>query len=230
MVSGQNRLLLCDDDVQLAKLTSEYLEAKGFDVSTASNAIDGYKMFSEGRFDMCILDVKMPMKTGFELASDIREVDAQIPIIFLTAESDTEKRIEGLMIGADDYLTKPFSFRELFLRITAIFKRIQAPGSETHTIRNIGKYQFNVETRTLIIDQTEYRLSDIEAQLLEAFCRTPNGRVTRDHLLSTIWQDDDHLKSRSLNVYVSKLRKRLALDPSIEILNIHGSGYHMVIT
>jgi len=230
MVSEQHRLLLCDDDVQLAKLTSEYLEAKGFDVTLASNAIDGYKMFSTEQFDMCILDVKMPMKTGFELASEIREVDAQIPIIFLTAESDTEKRIEGLMIGADDYLTKPFSFKELFLRITAVFRRIEAPGQENLTIRQIGRYQFNVETRTLVAGQTEYRLSDIEAQLLDAFCKSPNGRVTRDHLLATIWQDDAHLKSRSLNVYVSKLRKRLALDPSIEILNIHGSGYHLVIS
>lgn len=230
MVSDQHRLLICDDDVQLAKLTSEYLEAKGFNVHMASNAMDGFKMFSEGKFDMCILDVKMPMKTGFELATEIREVDGQIPIIFLTAESDTEKRIEGLTIGADDYLTKPFSFKELFLRISAVFRRTEAHVQDAHIVRNIGRFKFNLDTRTLIIDENEFRLSEIEAQLLDAFCRTPNGRVTRDHLLSTIWQDEAHLKSRSLNVYVSKLRKRLSLDPSIEILNIHGSGYHLVVS
>lgn len=222
-------VLLVDDDTRMSGLTAEYLEAKGFVVTRVSNAIDGYEVFLHGKFDICILDVRMPMKSGFELAGEIRAVNKDVPIIFLTGETEPDKRIEGLMLGADDYLTKPFSYKELYLRIEAIFRRMgNLPGTNQKTF-DIGLYIFEPDKRELILDSDISKLSEIESRLLEAFCRAPDGQVTREFLLTSIWQDEVQLKGRSLNVYITKLRKRLAADPAIEILNVHGSGYRMVV-
>ena len=223
------KVLIADDDTQLASLVAEYLEARGLDVTCTSNAMAAYDTFVKGDFDLCILDVRMPMKSGFELAEEIRQVDTNVPIVFLTGEADTEQRIKGLTLGADDYLTKPFSFKELYLRIEAIFRRMGTTPENTGTTFSIGDYTLDIHTRTLALKGSETRLSEIETRLLEAFCKAPGMRVTRDHLLKSIWQDDAHLKGSSLNVYVTKLRKRLADDPRIEILNIHGEGYLLVV-
>ena len=223
-------VLLVDDDQTLAGLTAEYLEAQGISVTCVFNAIEGYQKFLAGAFDMCILDVKMPMKSGFELAQEIRQVDQKIPIVFLTAESEVEKRIEGLMLGADDYLTKPFSFKELFLRIEAIFRRMADSAGGDVKAFEIGAYRFEPSTRMLYHGDARVKLSEIEARLLEAFCRASDRQVTRQYLLTSVWQDDDQLKGDSLNVYISKLRKRLSEDQRIEILNVHGSGYRLVVT
>ncbi len=221
-------ILLVDDDRILAEMTKEYLESKDFIVHLFTNAIDGFTAFQNQDFDVCVLDVRMPMKDGFSLAEDIRSVDEHVPLIFLTGQNEKEDRIRGLSIGADDYIVKPFSMQELFLRINAILKRVSHSRIVSPST-SIGRFLFDSGSRELSIDDVVQKLSEIETQLLQAFLVAPDGRVTRDFLLNSIWQDDAHLKTRSLNVYISKLRKYLAADEHIEILNIHGTGYALVI-
>ena len=156
-------VLLVDDDTQLSGLTAEYLEAKDYQVTCSSNAIEGFKVFQNGKFDLCILDVRMPMKTGFELAEEIRAVDKDIPIVFLTGETESDQRIRGLMVGADDYLTKPFSFVELHLRIEAIFRRMGTNRPGDQSTFQIGQFTFNADTRELGGEGEVHRLSEIES-------------------------------------------------------------------
>ena len=222
-------ILLVDDEQQFSAMTKEYLEAKGFQVNLQHSADDGLATFKAYRFQICILDVRMPIKDGFSLAEDIRELDDQVPIIFLTGQTQKEDRIKGLTIGADDYITKPFSMEELYLRIKAILKRVSVQERRVIEEYKIGQYQFNAVSRELKRADEVTKLSAIEAQLLQLFCENINGLVKRDFALNRIWQDEDHLKGRSLNVYVSKLRSLLKKDTTIEILNVHGEGYRMVV-
>ena len=223
------KILIVDDDAAIAGLTKEYLEAKGCEVTFASNGVKGLKLFQSGKFDLCILDVRMPMMSGFELAEEIRAIDKDVPFIFLTGESQQDQRIKGLMLGADDYLTKPFSLKELYLRIEVVFRRMGRSDKVVSEHHTVGKYKLDTASRTLRSPTGDARLSEIESLLLEALCKAKDGSVSRDYLLQSIWQDEAHLKSRSLNVYISKLRKRLSQDPNIEILNIHGAGYRMIV-
>ena len=222
-------ILFVDDEKQFSAMTVEYLEAKGFEITLKHNADEGFAAFSSNNFDCCIFDVKMPIKDGFSLAEDVRTVDENIPIIFLTGQSQKEDRIRGLTIGADDYITKPFSMEELFLRIKAILKRTQSQEKKQQEHFKIGKYSFDANARELNFEGKTTKLSAIETKLLQLFCENKNGLVQRDFALSRIWQDEDYLKGRSLNVYVSKLRSYLKEDQNIEILNVHGEGYRMVL-
>jgi DNA-binding response OmpR family regulator len=221
-------ILLVDDEPELTGITKEYLEAKGFDVTMCHNAEAGLEAFRKGKFHVCILDVKMPFKSGFSLAEDIRSLDAYVPIIFLTGQTDKEDRIKGLMLGADDYVTKPFSMQELFLRLKVVLRRMSGQQAAS-TGYTIGQYTFDPTGRSLAIGNRLARLSEMEAQLLLLFCSQPEGLVSRDLALSEIWQDESHVKSRSLNVYITKLRNRLKEDPHIEIINIHGTGYRLIV-
>jgi len=221
-----NRILLIDDDVTLAAITAEYLEARGYGVDVENNAEPGLKRFKAGNYAICLLDISMPMKDGFALAEEIREVDSAVPIVFLTGNTQKEDRIRGLSLGADDYITKPFSMEELYLRIRNLLKR--AGKVTTQAVFNIGKYTFDSHTRSLSIGDDTVRLSDAEAQLLHLFCTQTDGLVSRDLALQKVWRDEDNLKGRSLNVYINKLRKRLSEDPDLEILNVYGTGYQLV--
>jgi len=222
-------ILFVDDEQQFSAMTMEYLEAKGYKVTLKHSADDGLAVFKSNQFDCCIFDVKMPIKDGFSLAEDVRELDENIPIIFLTGQTQKEDRIKGLTIGADDYITKPFSMEELFLRIKVILKRTQIQEKKQPDQFKIGKYTFDANARELKIGEESNKLSAIEASLLQLFCENLNGIVQRDFALNRIWQDEDYLKGRSLNVYVSKLRSFLKEDKNIEILNVHGEGYRMVV-
>jgi DNA-binding response OmpR family regulator len=225
----KQRILLVDDEPELTGITKEYLEAKGFEVSMCHNAIAGLDAFKTGTFDVCVLDVKMPFKDGFSLAEDIRSLDPNVPLIFLSGQSDKEDRIRGLTIGADDYVTKPFSMQELFLRIQIALKRSGQQKAARQEQYDLGPYSYDPVSRTLALGADVSRLSEMEGQLLELFCTQPEGRVSRDLALSKIWEDDTHVKSRSLNVYISKLRNRFKKNNSVEIINIHGTGYRMII-
>lgn len=224
-------ILLVDDERQFSQMTTEYLEARGYQVRMAHSGDEGLKSFREDAFDLCILDVKMPMKDGFTLAGEIREINADVPIIFLTGQTDKEHRIKGLTIGGDDYITKPFSLEELVLRIENILKRIriQMVTRAKSQYFEIGRFHFNPNTRELKLEGEPVGLTGIEARLLRLFCESEDGMVSRDLALKRIWGDDDYLRGRSLNVYVSKLRNYLKQDPRIEILNVHGVGYKMVV-
>ena len=228
-MTQQAKILLVDDDKTLASITKEYLEVKGIDVHLEHDAQSALKSYTTHKFDICVLDVSMPFKDGFELAEEIRNIRGDASIIFLTAKKEKEDKIKGLSLGADDYVTKPFSMQELYLRISNVFKRIR-PLSDTGTEEyEIGRYVYNSVSRKLIIDDEEERLSEMEGQLLIMFLNQNNNRITREAALNEIWQDEDQLKSRSLSVYINKLRHRLKKDPGIEIINVYGTGYQLVI-
>ncbi|MEM7105674.1 MAG: response regulator transcription factor [Bacteroidota bacterium] len=223
-------ILFVDDERAFSGMTKEYLEAKGFEVVLLHNAYDGLAAFKEGGIDICILDVKMPMKDGFSLAEDIRKLDDRMPIIFLTGQTKKEDRIKGLEIGADDYVTKPFSMEELNLRVKAILKRVGFQQSaNVQKQYNIGSFNFDPVARELSGNSGKTKLSAIEAKLLTLFCENVNELVSRDLALNKIWGQEEYFKGRSLNVYVSRLRNILKADSNIEFLNVHGEGYRMVV-
>ncbi|MEZ4954375.1 MAG: response regulator transcription factor [Saprospiraceae bacterium] len=228
----QPKVLLVDDDRTFTPLIQEYLTAKGMVVEMRHNGDDGLAAFLSGNFHLCVLDVKMPMKDGFTLAQEIRERDAHMPFIFLSAQSEKESRIKGLLLGADDYITKPFSMEELFLRITAILRRVgvqQQQQRETPQVYQVGKFTFSPTTRELTADGFLQKMTGTEAKLLEMFLENESGTIEREQALRRVWGDEDYLRGRSLNVYVSKLRHFLKDDPRIEILNRHGEGYRLVV-
>jgi len=222
-------ILLVDDEQQFSAMTKEYLEAKGYEVTLKHSAEDGLASFKINNCNLCIFDVKMPIKDGFSLAEEVRALDEHIPIVFLTGQTQKADRIKGLTIGADDYITKPFSMEELFLRIKAILKRVTIQEKKKPEHFEIGKYSFDATSRELKIGAEVTKLTAIESQLLALFCEHKNELLQRDFALNRIWQDEDYLKGRSLNVYVSKLRTFLKGDENIEILNVHGEGYRMVV-
>lgn len=230
-MKAKPNILFVDDERQFSAMTQEYLEAKGLNVTLKHSGDQGLVTFKNSDFDLCILDVKMPMKDGFALAEDIRGLDEHIPFIFLTGKTEKQDRIRGLSLGADDYITKPFSMEELFLRIKNILKRVKFEREARKEIEKyqVGIFDFDATTRELIGGGKTAKLTAIESKLLQMFCEHANGVVERDLALKRIWGDDDFLRGRSLNVYVSKLRSFLKADENIEFLNVHGVGYKMVV-
>ncbi len=226
----KTKVLLVEDDKNLGNILLEYLDAKGYVTSLAVNGKQGYDLFSKTKYDICLLDVMMPVKDGFTLAREIRAVDKNIPIVFLTAKSMKEDTIEGFNAGADDYIAKPFSMEELLLRMTAILRRTQ-----NQTLKNseqsefkIGAYKFDYKHQTLDIKGKKQNLTTKESDLLKLLCINSNDVLDRNFALNTIWQDDDYFKGRSMDVYIAKLRKYLKEDPTIEILNVHGKGFKLI--
>ena len=223
-------LLFVDDDRNFSPLVCEYLAEKGIQTTLCHSGEEGIATFKNGRFDLCILDVKMPFKDGFAVAKEIHDIDPEMPLIFLTGEIEKEKRIKGLTLGADDYVTKPFSMEELCLRIQAVLRRAGRRAASTPDVQEylVGRYRFDVAAREISLDGKTTKLSAIESNLLQYFCVAERGVIDRDTALRRVWGDDDMLRGRSLNVYVSKLRQLLKDDPGIEILNVHGTGYQLV--
>ena len=221
-------ILLCEDDENLGMLLREYLQAKGYRAELCADGEAGYNAFIKGKFDICVLDVMMPIKDGFTLAQDIRAVNTEVPIIFLTAKALKEDILEGFKIGADDYITKPFSMEELVFRIEAVLRRVCGKKSKENTMYRIGRFQFDTQKQILTIDGEQTKLTTKESELLGLLCAHANEILQRDFALKTIWIDDNYFNARSMDVYITKLRKHLKADPSIEIINIHGKGYKLV--
>lgn len=225
------RILLTEDDENLGIVLTDYLSLKGFEVTLAKDGNKGYKKFSSGKFDLLVLDVMMPKLDGFNLARKIREEDENTPIIFLTAKSMAEDRIEGLKIGADDYITKPFSTEELLLRINNVFKRITNSSEKIEDARTefqLGKFNFNYSKRILSSGDEKIKLTSKEAELLRLLCIHQNKLLDRSTALNKVWKEDSYFTSRSMDVYISKLRRHLKRDASIEIANMHGSGFKLI--
>ncbi len=225
------KLLIVDDDITLSAMIKEYLEAKSFICDLFHNGFDALESFKKTKYSLCILDVKMPMKNGFEFAQEIVVYRPEIPFLFLSGEADKDARIKGLELGADDYMIKPFSMHELYLRIKAILKRVESPHQNQKTIREytIGDYVFYSDIRELHHPLINHKLSEIESKLLQLFCNAESGVILRDNTLKHIWPEENLFRERSLNVYVSKLRSYLKQDTKIDILNIHGTGYKMIV-
>ncbi len=230
MTKEKITILLAEDDRNLGNLLREYLEAKDFIVRLAINGKEAFDLFSKEQFDLCLLDVMMPIKDGFTLAREIRMSDAAIPIVFLTAKSMKEDAIIGFTAGADDYITKPFSMEELLLRITAILRRVknQAIKQSEKFEFEIGKYTFNSKDRSLTIKGNTSVLTTKESDLLKLLCLNSNDILDRNFALRTIWQNDSYFSARSMDVYIAKLRKYLKDDSNVEILNIHGRGFKLL--
>lgn len=222
------KILLCEDDENLGMLLREFLQAKGYQATLCVDGEEGYKEFMKEKFDLCVLDVMMPKKDGFTLAQDIRQAVSDMPIIFLTAKTLKDDILEGFKIGADDYITKPFSMEELVFRIEAILRRVRGKKSKESTVYHIGRFTFDTQKQLLTIDGKQTKLTTKENELLALLCSHRNEVLQRDFALKTIWIDDNYFNARSMDVYITKLRKHLKDDPSIEIINIHGKGYKLI--
>lgn len=222
------RILLCEDDENLGMLLREYLQAKNFETELCPDGKAGYKAFLKGSFDLCVLDVMMPKKDGFSLAKDIRQNNSDIPIIFLTAKTLKEDVLDGFKIGADDYITKPFSMEELVFRIEAILRRVKGKKNRDRTTYKIGSFTFDTQKQILARGEKQTKLTTKESELLSLFCAHANEILQRDFALKTIWIDDNYFNARSMDVYITKLRKHLKEDESVEIINIHGKGYKLI--
>ena len=222
------KILLCEDDENLGMLLREYLQAKGYATELCADGEAGYKAFLKTKFDICVLDVMMPKKDGFTLAKEIRNSNQDIPIIFLTAKTLKEDILEGFKIGADDYITKPFSMEELVFRIEAIIRRTKGKKNKESTVYHIGKFTFDTQKQLLCFGDEQRKLTTKENELLALLCSHANEILQRDFALKTIWIDDNYFNARSMDVYITKLRKHLKDDPQIEIINIHGKGYKLI--
>ncbi|MFZ4543175.1 MAG: response regulator transcription factor [Saprospiraceae bacterium] len=225
------KILYVDDEQHISTMVAEYLEAKNISITLIHDGMDGIEAFKKSDFDLCLLDIKMPFKDGYSVAEDIRAINEGTPFIFLTGQNQKEDKIKGLMLGADDYITKPFSMEELYLRIQNILKRMnfQQTNRQVFAIYEIGHFLFDSETRILKYQDTETKLTAIENELLKMFCQSENRVIDRSIALKKIWNDDAMLHGRSLNVYVSKIRSYLKSDTRIEVLNVHGLGYKLVL-
>ena len=224
------KVLLVEDDPNLGTILSEYLNVKGYDTTLAVDGEKGYDEFIKNNFEFIILDVMMPKKDGFTLATDIRNTNKDIPIIFLTAKSLKEDTIEGFRLGADDYITKPFSMEELMARMNAILRRVDAKHQENSQQKefSIGKFSFYAEKRLLKSKgEEDQKLTSKESELLRLLCLHKNKVMDRTVALKAIWNDDSYFNSRSMDVYITKLRKYLKSDSAIEILNVHGQGFRL---
>ena len=222
------KILLCEDDENLGMLLREYLQAKGYEAVLCPDGEAGYREFQKTKFDICVLDAMMPKKDGFSLAQDIRQQNAELPIIFLTAKTLKEDILEGFKIGADDYITKPFSMEELVMRIEAILRRVKGKKTRENTIYHIGRFTFDTQKQLLSIGDKQTKLTTKENELLALLCAHANEILQRDYALKTIWIDDNYFNARSMDVYITKLRKHLKDDDQIEIINIHGRGYKLI--
>ena len=224
------KVLLVEDDPNLGTILSEYLNVKGYDTTLAIDGEKGYDEFIKNNFEFIILDVMMPKKDGFTLATDIRNTNKDIPIIFLTAKSLKEDTIEGFRLGADDYITKPFSMEELMARMNAVLRRVDDKHRENSQQKefSIGKFSFYAEKRLLkSVGEEDQKLTSKESELLRLLCLNKNKVMDRTVALKAIWNDDSYFNSRSMDVYISKLRKYLKSDSAIEILNVHGQGFRL---
>lgn len=225
-MSDQAKILLAEDELALGTIVKESLETRGFEVSYAMDGEEAKKLYHTEKPELLVLDVMMPKKDGFTLVKEIRKMDDRIPIIFLTAKSRTEDVVEGFGYGANDYLKKPFSIEELIVRIQALLDRKQGkPASEDV---ELGKYTFNFSKQTLCFDGSEIMLTHREAQLLNELYRHRNELTERTLILNTLWGNDDFFNARSMDVFITKLRKKLTLDPEIQIMNVRGYGYKLV--
>ncbi|MCK3686037.1 response regulator transcription factor [Maribellus sp. YY47] len=226
----KTKLLLAEDDENLGLLLKEYLIAKGFDADLYPDGEAAYKGFMKEHYDICILDVMMPKKDGFTLAKDIRIVNADIPVLFLTAKNMKEDVLEGFKIGADDYITKPFSMEELILRIEAILRRTSQEGqSGAQQVFTLGRFTFDTRKQTLADGEEAVKLTTKESELLKLLCQNANKVLERNYALKSIWIDDNYFNARSMDVYITKLRKHLKDEPTVEIINVHGKGYKLIM-
>ncbi|MEY2793137.1 MAG: hypothetical protein RJA76_1129 [Bacteroidota bacterium] len=230
-MSNPLRILVAEDDPNLGLLLSEFLKKKGFEVTWAVNGDEGLDCFVKGSFDLCLLDVMMPKKDGFSLAKDIRATHFDVPIIFLTAKSMEEDTLQGFKVGADDYLTKPFSMEVLLARMEAVLRRTQSDKSVLKLADeiSIGRFLYYPDKMKIVLDGQEQKFTPKENDLMKLLCENLGRPVSRSFALKLIWGDDTYFNARSMDVYMTKLRKILKEDPRIQLQNLHGEGFRLIV-
>jgi len=226
------KILLAEDDPNLGELLKDYLELKGkFDVTLCQDGDEALGVFRKEKFDLCIFDVMMPKKDGFSLGKDVRKLDKTVPIIYATAKGMMEDKTQAFELGGDDYITKPFRVEELLLRINALLKRVAKDSDEVVVDKfEIGSYFFDYTSQVISYKGQQQKLSTKEAELLRLLCLNKNDVLTREEALVKIWHDDNYFTGRSMDVFLSKLRKYLKEDPNVEIVNVHGKGYKLLVS
>lgn len=225
------RLLVVEDDPNLGDILKEYLEMKGYEPTLCRDGEEGWNKFKKDKFDLCLLDIMMPKKDGFTLAREIKKVQENLPILFLTAKNQKDDIIEGLKIGADDYITKPFSMEELLLRVNAILKRTKKSGEISPLkVYNFGAFILHYDEQVLEGPNGKNKLTSKENELIRILAAEINKLVSRSYALKQIWGDDSYFNARSMDVYLSKIRKLLKDDPKVQIITIHGEGFKLIIS
>lgn len=225
------RLLVVEDDQNLGDILHEYLEMKGYEPTLCRDGEEGWNKYKKGKFDLCLLDIMMPKKDGFTLAKEIKKVEEDLPILFLTAKNQKDDVIEGLKIGADDYLTKPFSMEELLLRVTAILRRThKSPDVNPLKVYHFGDFILHYDEQYIDGPKGRHKLTSKENELIRLLASEINSLVNRSHALKQIWGDDSYFNARSMDVYLSKIRKILRDDPKVQIITVHGEGFKMIVS
>ena len=226
----KQKVLLAEDDKNLGTILQSYLIAKGYPTDLCADGEEAFVNFKKNEYSICILDVMMPIKDGFTLAKDIRLIDKEIPILFLTAKTLQEDKLKGFELGADDYISKPFSMEELLMRMKAILRRSNSNENlSKNNVYKLGGFTFDYNRQLLSIDELDQKLTSKEAELLKLLCQNLNQVLDRSEALNKIWYDDSYFNARSMDVYVTKLRKYLKPDPNVELLNVHGVGFKLVV-
>jgi two-component system, OmpR family, response regulator len=225
----QPKIFLVEDDLSFGSVLKSYLELNDYSVDWVDDGKYAVERFRKSSFDICILDIMLPNVDGFTIAEEVRKITMGVPIVFLTAKKLKEDQLKGYGVGADDYITKPFDTEILLCKIKAILTRNELHSRE-RDVYEIGKYLFNARLRVLTAEGEEIKMSPKEGQLLEMLAQNPNGLISRETALKKIWGTDDYFTARSMDVYITKLRKYIAGDPSLNIKNIHGSGFQLTIT
>ncbi len=228
-MASKAKILLVEDDTNLGFVIADQLKSEGYQVVLCSNGQEGHIRFTEDTYHLCIFDVMMPKKDGFTLAREIRKINTETPILFLTAKSMTEDKVAGFNAGGDDYLTKPFSFDELSVRVKALLKRVNIHEDTEDKVIQLADYVFDTENFTLKHPQFEKTLTKKEAMVLKLLCQFKNQVVPRETILTAVWGQDDYFAGRSMDVFITKLRKYLSHDDAISIANIHGIGFKLEV-
>lgn len=224
------KLLLVEDEENIGHIVTDFLTNKGYDVTWAKDGREGADLALFNSFDLCILDVMLPFKNGFDLAREIKQAHPDMPIIFLTAKNMPENKIEGFDLGADDYISKPFLMDELAARVNAVLRRTrQSLAISPNKVYKIGKYEFNPVSQELSIGENKRKLTAKESELLRLLCQNMNRVLERNFALRNIWREDSYFNARSMDVYITKLRKYLSEDPNVQLLNVHGKGFKLVV-
>jgi two-component system OmpR family response regulator len=229
--SQHRKILLAEDDVNMSFMVKDNLQMAGYEVDAFEDGQSALNAFARGKHDLCLLDVMLPRKDGFTLAQEIRRLSISVPIIFVTAKAMKEDRIQGFKLGADDYLTKPFSIEELLLRIETILKRVykQQTKADEQFVCTLGRMTCDFTNQQILSEKGITELTNKEAKLLKLFCVNLNNVIPRDTIQKAIWEDEGYFVGRSMDVFISRLRKLLKDDPAVTILNVHGVGYKLQV-
>lgn len=229
-MNSSGKILLLEDDANLGLVIQEHLQMNGFTVILRTNGDDGLDEYRRNRYDLCLVDIMMPKRDGFSFAREVRSRDQNTPLIFLTAKAMKEDKITGFRIGCDDYLTKPFSIEELLLRIQAVLRRSRGRSTEKEPDRfAIGRYTFDARLQLLCHGDRRHKLTPTESELLHLLCLNMNRTLERETALHRIWGNEDYFSGRSMDVFISKLRKYLKDDPGVRIVGVHGKGFRLIV-